>query len=312
LAYKEIVWANKSIFPDDQIKNNWHEISCIDETATGFDARIYVNDRTKEINISFEGSHGFTKLLGENILDARLLDDVRKYSGNFSHHITLDQYNELYAKWRLVLGKDGLADLQILADQIPDQFFTAYRWFKTAMAQIRSSVDLNGYKNVLTGHSLAGGLAQLVSAQYYLETGEAIPTVALQGPGMLSQMRQLAGRDIAAEEFSHIVNFITEGDPVGEFCLKEHVGLTVSMPYTLARGDKPPGLPNYRLPMKIYQELTGIADSIRIDRHEIGQQIAIFDGTDFSYPRRESDFNRVSRQIRRNFRETNANYGQRR
>lgn len=279
-CYKEFYAAFK--LTDSNIRNDWREICFIDELKTGLDARVFVNDKTKEINISFEGSHGFTKLLSANAIDAAFFKDLQKYSDNFTRHATKEEYDYLYSKWHNVLGNDGLADLQIFSGQIPDQFYTAYAWFKKAESQLGN--QYSGYKQVISGHSLGGGLAQLVSAQYYLDTGKPIATIAFEGPSMLTQLQELTGRkDLKPEDFSHIVNFITEGDPVGELLKEQHIGLSVALPYTLAHNDEWSNVLRYRAGLNLYQKATGIED-IRVDRHDIGQQIDIFAGTDFSYP----------------------------
>lgn len=279
LSYKEIYAVYK--ISDSHIRNDWQEIRFVDDLKSGLDARAFVNNKTHEINFSFEGSHGFTKLLAENIADGELFKDLKKCSDNFTRHATAEEYDMLFAKWHNVIGQDGLSDLQIFANKIPDQFYTGYAWFKKMEDQLATGKYSN-YKQVITGHSLAGGLAQLISAQYQLDTGNAIATIAFQAPGMLTQMEQLAGRNLKPQEFSQIVNFVTEGDPVGEFFNNRHVGLTVAMPYTLSRNDEYWAL-KYRFGIDLFQKVSGIED-IRVDRHEIGQQIDIFDGTDFSYP----------------------------
>ena len=283
MTYKEVYAFYKAVGKGESSLSDWRVERRIDELKTGLNARMFVNDQTHEINISFEGSHGFTKLLAENVVDARLAKDLYNYTDGFTRFITPNDYDTLYKKWHLVLGNDGLADLQMMANKIPDQFYTAYKWFNDTMNTIKKSADLSSYHIVITGHSLGGAMAQLVSAKYYLDTNKAIPTMAIDGPGVLTLLEQLQGYSLDAKDFSHIVNFCTEGDPVGDFAGEYHVGLTVPMLYDLARGDDPGELPNYRIFMEAFQKATGI-ENIRLDRHEIGQQIDLFDGTSFSYP----------------------------
>lgn len=283
LTYKEIYAYYRYVEKDENIVGNWRKNTSVDQIKSGLDARVFVNDKLKEINIAFEGSHGFTKLLGENIVDSALFKDLYRHSAGFTKFLSDEAYQKLYRKWHLILGKDGVSDLQLMANRVPDQFYNAYDWFGKTVDAIKKDPALSGYQVVVTGHSLAGALAQLVSAKYYLDTGETIPTMAIQGPGMLTQLEQLAGRRLEAKDFSYIVNFCMEGDPVGEFMQQNHIGLTVPLPYDLARGDRPGDLPNYRIGMEVYQAITGIKN-VRLDRHEIGQQIHIFDGTRFSYP----------------------------
>ena len=266
---------------DSNIRNNWKEIQFVDELKTGLDARVFVNTQTHEINFAFEGSHGFTKLLAENVVMGELLKDLSALSDNFTRHATDEEFQTIYKKWGAVLGQDGYADLQIFANKIPDQFYTAYAWFKSMQSQLSVGAYAD-YKQVITGHSLAGAMAQMVSAQYTLDTGNKIPTLAFEGPGMLSQMQQLAGKELKPSDFSHIVNFVTEDDLVGEFFMGNQVGLTVAMPYTMSRNDEFWAL-KYRWALNAFQEVAQFTD-IRIDRHEMGQQIDVFNGTDFTYP----------------------------
>lgn len=279
ISYKEL-YAIYSV-SDPQIRNDWQEIRFVDDLPSGLNARVFVNNKTHELNVSFEGSHGFTKLLAENALDGALLKELKEYSNNFTRHVTEDEYKAIFNKWHAVLGEDGLADLQILANKIPDQFYTAYAWFKKVENQLAAG-EYADYKQIITGHSLGGGLGQLISAQFQLDTGKSIAAACFEGPGMLTQLEKLAGRELKPEDFPQIVNFVTEGDPIGEFFNDKHVGLTVSMPYSLSRNDEYWAL-KYRFGIDLFQKLAGIED-IRVDRHEIGQQIDIFDGTDFSYP----------------------------
>jgi len=278
-AYYKIAGTGVNALPD------WQTAARIDEIHTGLDARVYINDVTHEININFEGSHGFTKLLGENVVDGALAKDLYTYSDGFTHFLTDEGYEAITKKWGAVLGKDGLADVQMMANRVPDQFTTAYKWFRGIMDDIAAQPELAGYKITITGHSLGGSMAQMVSAKYTLDTGNAIPTVAIDGTGVLTLVQQMEGGDRATDPqmFSHIVNFCTEGDPVGDFAKENHLGFTVPLPYTLARGDRGAEFPNYRVFMEAFQKATGITD-IRLDRHEIGQQIDLFDGTSFQQP----------------------------
>lgn len=282
MLYKELYAAYK--VGDAAIRDNWQEIRFIDDRESGLDARIFVNEGTKQLNIVFEGSHGFMKNeLLDPLLDGAMFRELDKITNHFKEYLTPQQYRDVYDEWKDKLGKDGLSDLQMLAGQIPEQFYTAYAWFTRAVSDLAQNPAYKGYQAVISGHSLGGALAQLVSGQYYLDTGIALPTIALQGPGVGKQLQELAGGTIDRTKFSHIVNFVTEGDPVGEFMMKDHVGMTVAMPYTLANNDTAmPGI-NYRLPLHLYQQLTGITD-VRVDRHEPGQQLGVFEGTPLSYP----------------------------
>ena len=285
MTYKEVYAFYKLAGSGSSALSDWHVTHRIDELHTGLDGRVFVNSDTHEINICFEGSHGFTKLLGENVMDGAFAKDLYKASDGFSRFLTDAEYNTIYDKWQLILGKDGVADLQMMANKIPDQFYTAYQWFKDTMADIRQDSETAGYKLVITGHSLGGSMAQMVSAKYFLDTQEAIPTIAIDGTGVLTLVEQMqgTGTKLDTTQFSHIVNFCTDGDSVGDFATQYHLGFTVPIPYDLSRGDQPDALPNYRVFMEAFQKATGI-ENIRLDRHEIGQQIDLFSNTSFSYP----------------------------
>jgi len=282
MAYKEFYVVYKDVLRDSDLVDKWKEILFIDDDLrSGLNARVFVNDQTKEINISFEGSHGFTKILAGNALMTPLFKDISDCSDGFTRAATEAEYQKLYDKWGALLGADGVSDLQMLSGKIPDQFYKAYAWFSNVQDKLNS--DYSTYKQVISGHSLGGAMSQLVSAKYYLDTGTAIPTIAFEGPGVLSQIEKMAGRDFKPEQFSNIINFVTEGDLVGEFQKDNHVGLFVPIPYTLSRNENAWSLPNYRAGLYEYQVLTG-GEDIRIDRHEPGQQLGVFDGTELSYP----------------------------
>ena len=285
MTYKEVYAFYKLAGKGENALPDWQVVRRIDEIHTGLDARVFVNSSTHEINICFEGSHGFTKLLGENAMDGAFAKDLYRVSDGFSRFLTDDEYNEIYDKWHLILGKDGLADLQMMSNKVPDQFYTAYTWFQDTMTAIRNTPEMADYKLVITGHSLGGSMAQMVSAKYYLDTKEAIPTIAIDGTGVLTLVEQMqgAGTQLDTKQFGHIVNFCTDGDPVGDFATQYHLGFTVPIPYDLSRGDRPDALPNYRVFMEAFQKATGI-ENIRLDRHEIGQQIDLFNNTSFTYP----------------------------
>ena len=111
MTYKEVYAFYKLAGKGENALPDWQVVRRIDEIHTGLDARVFVNSSTHEINICFEGSHGFTKLLGENAMDGAFAKDLYRVSDGFSRFLTDDEYNEIYDKWHLILGKDGLADL---------------------------------------------------------------------------------------------------------------------------------------------------------------------------------------------------------
>ena len=182
------------------------------ETTHGFNSRTYVNGAEKQIAITLEGTQA---------------------------------NSDLSPFW---VSKDGLADLEIGTGVIPPQIREGYEEFKTLVADV-----LHTYKDYgisVAGHSLGGGVAQMMAGMYYIDTGVALPTLAEAGPGMLGQLKlyaqqqlmagrtihlpggnmvQLAGESILtraseakaiasgflAQDFSFVTNLITLLDPVG-------------------------------------------------------------------------------------------------
>ncbi len=100
--------------------------------------------------------------------------------------------------------EDIKADLNIGVGNVPDQFFPALNLFKRADAT--KSLD----KIIVTGHSLGGGLAQLVSAH----------TVALgvtfNAPGVDSMAKKLSGKGYDFHS-ANVLNVVLKWDPVSSF-----------------------------------------------------------------------------------------------
>ena len=184
------------------------------ETSHGYNSRIYVDDANKQVAITLEGTQA---------------------------------NSDLSPLW---LSKDGLADLEIGLGVIPPQMREGYEEFKVMVADVTNKFGTEGYGISVAGHSLGGGLAQMMSGMYFIDTGIALPTLAEAGPGMLDQLKLyaeeqlLAGKSIhlpsgnvvslhsgttlaradeakaivstfKAEDFSNITNLITVLDPVG-------------------------------------------------------------------------------------------------
>lgn len=284
-----------------QITDKWKLISHLDiETSHGFNSRTYVDGANKEVVITLEGTQPNSKLSP------------------------------------LWLSKDGLADLEIGLGIIPPQMREGYKEFKKIVAEVEETYVSKGYGLSVAGHSLGGGLAQMMPGMYFIDTGKALPTMAQAGPGMLRQLKLyaeeqlLAGETIhlptggtaklhfgtvlqrvneakaivgtfQAQDFSNIVNLITELDPVGAVnynvdpAKDGHVGVNMKVPYLLtAREDlqdmqsialklinakditTPVQMPNDPLGL-----LSGLGDIhvTRFDRHEPDQSDALWSGT---------------------------------
>ena len=184
------------------------------ETSHGFNSRIYVNKGEQQMVITLEGTQ---------------------------------PNSDLSPLW---ISKDGLADLEIGLGVIPPQMREGYEEFKNLVADAVNTYGTQGYSISVAGHSLGGGLAQMMAGMYYIDTGIALPTLAEAGPGMLAQLKLyaqeqlLAGKEIhlptgqvvglskgsrkeqaaeakaivdtfKAQDFSFVTNMITIGDPVG-------------------------------------------------------------------------------------------------
>ncbi len=183
------------------------------ETTHGFNSRTYVDNADKQIAITLEGTQA---------------------------------NSDLSPFW---VSKDGLADLEIGTGVIPPQVREGYEEFKVLVADVLNTYGKD-YGISVAGHSLGGGVAQMLAGMYYIDTGVALPTLAEAGPGMLGQLKlyaeqqliagkavhlpggnivQLAGETVLtraseakaivssfqAQDFSFVTNLITVLDPVG-------------------------------------------------------------------------------------------------
>lgn len=283
-----------------QMTDKWKLIPHLDiETSHGFNSRTYVDGANKEVVITLEGTQPNSKLSP------------------------------------LWLSKDGLADLEIGLGVIPPQMREGYEEFKKIVAEVENTYVSKGYGLSVAGHSLGGGLAQMMPGMYFIDTGKALPTMAQAGPGMLKQLKLyaeeqlLAGETIhlptggtaklhfgtvlqrakeakaivgtfKAQDFSNIVNLITELDPVGAVNYNVdpdkdgHVGVNMKVPYLLtAREDlqdveavalKLVNSQNITTPSDLPKDPLGLLPNIgdihvtRFDRHEPDQSDALWSG----------------------------------
>ncbi len=198
---------------NSEITDKWKLYKDV-ETTHGFNSRTYINEKDKQVVITLEGTQA---------------------------------NSDLSALW---LSKDGLSDLEIGLGVIPPQMREGYEQFKVVVADVMNNYVSDGYSISVAGHSLGGGLAQMMPGMYFIDTGVALPTLAEAGPGMLSQLKVyaeqqlLAGKEIhlpsgnvvslsggtlleraneakaivgtfKAQDFSFVTNLITVLDPVG-------------------------------------------------------------------------------------------------
>lgn len=204
------------------------------ETVSGYDSSTYVDVQNKQVAITFEGTSP----------------------------------NSPLSTW--VLSKDGVSDLEIGLGVIPNQVREGYDKFKTLINSVQKIYGTQGYGISLAGHSLGGGLAEMMAGMYFIDTGVALPTLAQEAPGMLRQLKMyaeeqlIAGKSIhlptggtisvsgtllergiqaksivstfTGQSFSNVINLLTEQDPVGQVRYNAdpskdgHVGINIMMP----------------------------------------------------------------------------------
>lgn len=98
---------------------------------------------------------------------------------------------------------DVKADLNIGVGNVPGQFVPAMQLFEKAQ-QIK-----NLSKIIVTGHSLGGGLAQLVSAN------KVALGVTFNPPGMAGMAKKLSGKGYSFHS-ANVLNVVLRWDPVSE------------------------------------------------------------------------------------------------
>ena len=152
-----------------EMTSKWH-LYREAETTHGFNSRTYVNEADKQVVITLEGTQA---------------------------------NSDLSPLW---LSKDGLADAEIGAGVIPPQMREGYEEFKSIVADVTANYVDKGYTFSVAGHSLGGGLAQLLPGMYYIDTGIALPTLAEAGPGMLNQLKLYAEEQLLAGKEIHLPN----------------------------------------------------------------------------------------------------------
>lgn len=111
--------------------------------------------------------------------------------------------------------RDIGADIKIGLKLIPDQFFPAMALFERARIS-------HGNNVVITGHSLGGGLAQLVSA------ASTYPAVTFNAPGMQSVANGLESKTPFGFHAANCLNIVLRNDPVSS--LGTMIGKKVQLP----------------------------------------------------------------------------------
>lgn len=100
--------------------------------------------------------------------------------------------------------RDIGADVRLGMKLIPEQFFPAMALFERARLT-------HGTNVVITGHSLGGGLAQLVSA------ASTYPAVTFNAPGVKAVAETLSGSTPFGFHAANCMNIVLKNDPVSSF-----------------------------------------------------------------------------------------------
>jgi len=156
---------------------------------SGFSASVFENKEKQQIIIAYRGTERTG--MGENHLD--------------------------YIAWT----KDIKTDINLITAKHDQQFEDAYILFKAVQNQNPNS------KIILVGHSLGGGLAQLVAARAYSETAGTkkpvrMPAYTYNAPGCRQLMKVYNCNE--ALDYSFIINYAVMNDWCGMF--GENIGIT--------------------------------------------------------------------------------------
>ena len=112
-----------------------------------------------------------------------------------------DEWIVAYRGTEIDSWEDIKADLNIGVGNVPGQFVPAMELFEKAQ-QVKSLSKI-----IVTGHSLGGGLAQLVSAN------KVALGVAFNAPGMSGMAKKLAGKGYSFHS-ANVLNVVLAWDPV--------------------------------------------------------------------------------------------------
>lgn len=117
-------------------------------------------------------------------------------------------------------------DLQIGLGQIPGQVPQAQQFYNAAVTAANSqAVPGQSVSSSITGHSLGGGLAQIIGAQ------QGVPTVTFNAPGMDGVVASNPSLGLSqGNSFPNITNYNNGGDPVSKW--SNQLGKTETIPGT--------------------------------------------------------------------------------
>ncbi len=155
---------------------------------SGFVATLFENKKNGNLVIAYRGTERLG--LGENF------DDI------------------------VALTKDMITDSKFITGEIDEQFNDAYNFYKIVKSENQNK------KIIIVGHSLGGGLAQLVSAKAYSELKEKVETYSYNAPGCKHLLKVFCCDENL--DYSFITNYAVMNDWCGMF--GENIGQTYIIP----------------------------------------------------------------------------------
>ena len=171
--------------------------------------------------------------------------DYRGYYGGGFFGCLYRVNNKLVVSFR---GTDAIGDVrpdaQMLFGNIPNQYYHAKSW----VAEIMSSGGKPKGINYLTGHSLGGGIAQMIGAELgipfvtfnapgtkrsYKDLGKGVPRI--QSDISMSHFKKRISRGSTLPMYAKWLNVRANGDPVSR-ATGAHIGDVVSIPAYCGHG----------------------------------------------------------------------------
>lgn len=269
---------NVKIIIDGKIEA-WEQIK-IDKSLTnikksGFDAKVYVNHKTKNIVIAYRGTQG-DDLTGEGLPDVVTdIDDVvmKGYKKNQDKLKRVEEVKksnpDLYASTSHTFDIEMIR----LKDKIKNsQFYQAEVLLKEVKKYQKQ--NLKNYEISTTGHSLGGALSEYVSASHNIKS------VSYSAPSIVKLLPDDIQDDVKKGKFNKsIIAYVHPSDSIGAgaFVSDNHVGKTyyIDEPFESANIDKrnplqrfidSVGAPGYHYLPKYKFDVNGNIFNLLIDR----------------------------------------------